>query len=172
MVIIVEEAGRTSLCMQRVPDEARLITHAQTLIKYGHPLDVARDLDLLDLFVAGLALVKFIAEYLPLHRHTKAGEGAMPHLAGCYALAALCFSQLEELSLSAVQGSQGVESDMAISPRNDGNELLLWDQLHLMNFLVVPDSDNLCNERPKEKLNFKLISTNKSVKNIFFLALQ
>lgn len=75
----MQQADRTPVPLQGVLDKARLVANEQAFTEDGHPLHVARHLDLLELFVAGFALVEFVALHLAFHGHTQARGGAMAH---------------------------------------------------------------------------------------------
>lgn len=82
-----------------------------------------------------------IAYDLSLHGHTEAGERAVADGAGHNGLAAFRFGQLVGVGLTTVQGLCGEETDVAVPARDDGQQLLLGDQVDVMHFLVVSHPD-------------------------------
>ena len=82
-----------------------------------------------------------VADDLPLHGHTEAGERAVADRAGDDGLAAFCLCQLVRVDLSAIQGLCGEEPHMAVPAGDDGQQLLLGDQVDMVHFLIVSHPD-------------------------------
>lgn len=92
-----------------------------------------------------------VADDLPLHGHTQAGERAVAHQARHNGLAAFGLSQLVGLGLTAVQRLRGEEAHVAVATGDDGQQLLLQHQVDVVHFLVVAHADDLCGDEEGEE---------------------
>lgn len=75
---------------------------------------------------------------LSLHGYTEAGEGAVADGTRDDGLASLCFSQLVGLALTPIQRLRGEETDVAVPAGDDGQQLLMGDEVNVVHLLVVP----------------------------------
>lgn len=89
-----------------------------------------------------MAATDLVADDLSLHGHAEAGERAAADLAGGDGLAASRLHQLVGLGLTAVQRLSREEADVAVAARDDGQQLLLKQQVDVMHLLVVSHTDN------------------------------
>lgn len=83
-----------------------------------------------------------VAYDLSLHGHTEAGERAVTDGSRHDSLTAFSLCQLVGLGLTAVQGLRGEETHMAVPAGDDGQQLLLENQVDVVHLLVVPHPDN------------------------------
>lgn len=83
-----------------------------------------------------------VAYDLSLHGHTEAGERAVADGSRHDSLTAFCLCQLVGLGLAAVQGLCGEETHVAVPAGDDGQQLLLENQVDVVHLLVVPHPDN------------------------------
>lgn len=93
------------------------------------------------LYSFSATVLDLVAYDLPLHGHAEAGERAVADEAGDDGLAALRLCQLVGLGLAAVQGLRGEETDVPVPAGDDGQQLLLQNQVDVVNLLVVSYSD-------------------------------
>lgn len=82
-----------------------------------------------------------VADDLSLHGHTEAGERAVADGPRDDGLAAFCLCQLVGVGLSAVQRLCREETDVAVPAGDDGQQLLLGDQVDVVHLLVVSHPD-------------------------------
>ncbi len=82
-----------------------------------------------------------VAYDLSLHGYAEARERAVADGAGHDGLAAFCLCQLVGVSLTAVQGLRGEETDVTVPAGDDGQQLLLENQVDVMHLFVVPHPD-------------------------------
>lgn len=87
------------------------------------------------------AFSHLVTDDFTLHGHAQAGDGAVPDRAGGDGLAVLGFGQLVGVRLAAVHSLRGDEAHVAVPARDDGQQLLLGDQVNLVDLLVVPHTD-------------------------------
>lgn len=95
--------------------------------------------------------MNLIADDLPLHGHTQAGERAVAQKARHNGLAAFGLSQLVGLGLASIQRLRGEEAHVAVATGDDGQQLLLQHQVDVVHFLVVAHPDDLWGDEKEEE---------------------